>query len=635
MEEKIQENRGESGALQPSGPPRALPVDSERLHKFTEILLRYQKGKANLDNRIIDNEQWWKMRHWEQIREKVQPNSKERITPASAWLFNNIINKHADMRDSYPEPNVLPRADDDREDAEILTEILPVILEQNNYEKVYSNAAYDKIKNGTSVKGIFWNPEKLNGLGDIEIRQCELLNLFWEPGVSDIQESPYLFYVSLCDNDALKESYPQVRERLGGSDFTLSRYIHDEDIDTTEKSYVVDCYYKQAHGGKSVLHYCKYAGDTVLFATENEEEYSASGLYEHGKYPFVLDVLFPEKDMPVGFGYIDVTKDCQIYIDKLNQIILENAALTSKPRWFVQNGGSVNLDDFADTSKPFVNIKGASTQNMEPIRVDPIGSGVFTAYQLKVDELKETSGNRDFAQGGTTSGVTAASAIAALQEAGSKLSRDLNKGSFNAFEQECCLIIELVRQFYSERRSFRITGKSGDMQFVEYDNSRINPGGTDNAFGIETAQRLPVFDIKVSAQKKNPFNRIAQNEDAKEMLGRGFFNPQLADQALTALEMMEFEGKDNIRRRIEQNGTMAQQLQAMQEQMARLLSAVGAMTGQEKPQAGAAVQPGGGTAAASGYSGQTTATNSIGEDLSGNTPEDKARRRASEVSSPK
>lgn len=538
------------------------------------------------------------------------------------------------MRDSYPEPNVLPRADDDREDAEILTEILPVILEQNNYERVYSNAAYDKIKNGTSVKSIFWNPEKLNGLGDIEIRQCELLNLFWEPGVSDIQESPYLFYVSLCGNDALKASYPQLRERLGGSDFTLSRYVHDEDIDTSEKTYVVDCYYKQVRGGKSILHFCKYVGDTVLFATENEEEYSKSGLYGHGKYPFVLDVLFPEKDMPVGFGYIDVTKDCQIYIDKLNQIILENAALTSKPRWFVQNGGSVNLDDFADTSKPFVNIKGTSAQNMEPIRVDPISSGVFTAYQLKVDELKETSGNRDFAQGGTTSGVTAASAIAALQEAGSKLSRDLNKGSFNAFEQECCLVIELIRQFYSERRSFRITGKSGNMQFVEYDNSRINPNGMENAFGIETAQRLPVFDIKVSAQKKNPFNRIAQNEDAKAMLGMGFFNPQIADQALTALEMMEFEGKDNIRRRIEQNGTMAQQLQAMQEQMNRLLSAVGAMPGQDLPQSGPAAQRSG-TAAASGYNGQETATNSIGEDLSGNAPEDKARRRASEVSSPK
>lgn len=631
MQEKTEENGVSQSTAKDMGTGRL--VDRERLSKFNEKLFAYQKGKANLDNRIIDNEQWWKMRHWEQIRDKVQPNDKERITPASAWLFNNIMNKHADMRDSYPEPNVLPRADDDREDAEILTQILPVILEQNNYEQIYSLAAYDKIKNGTSVKGVFWNPDKLNGLGDIEIRRCELLNLFWEPGAEDIQDSPYLFYVSLTDNDMLRAAYPQLTDKLDNAGFTLNRYIHDEEIDTSEKSYVVDCYYKQQNGGKTLLHYCKYIGETVLFATENDPQYKNTGLYDHGKYPFVFDVLFPEKDMPVGFGYIDTTKDCQIYIDKLNQIILENAAMSSKPRWFVQNGGSVNLEDFADMGKTFVPIQGTAVQNLEQIKIDPIGSGVYTAYQMKVDELKETSGNRDFAQGGTASGVTAASAIAALQEAGSKPSRDLNKGSFNAFEQECCLIIELIRQFYSEQRSFRITGKAGEMQFVEYDNSRIRQKEIDNSFGIETAQRVPIFDIKVNAQKKSPFNRIAQNEDAKALLGMGFFNPQIADQALTALEMMEFEGKDNIRRRIEQNGTMYQQLQTMQQQMNRLLGVLGTMQGVSPAQTEGAPLSGQEKAGA-GYEPQQTAANSIGEDLSGNTPADKARRRANETAAP-
>ena len=79
----------------------------------------------------------------------------------------------------------------------------------------------------------------------------------------------------------------------------------------------------------------------------------------------------------------------------------------------------------------------------------------------KVDELKETSGNRDFSQGGTASGITAASAIAALQEAGSKLSRDMIKESYRAYKQVCEMCIELIRQFYSEERKFRITGKQG------------------------------------------------------------------------------------------------------------------------------------------------------------------------------
>jgi len=78
-----------------------------------------------------------------------------------------------------------------------------------------------------------------------------------------------------------------------------------------------------------------------------------------------------------------------------------------------------------------------------------------------IEELKETRGNRDFSQGGTTSGVTATSAIAALQEAGSKLSRDMIKGSYHAFTQIACLVIRLIRQFYDEPRAFRILGEQG------------------------------------------------------------------------------------------------------------------------------------------------------------------------------
>ena len=53
--------------------------------------------------------------------------------------------------------------------------------------------------------------------------------------------------------------------------------------------------------------------------------------------------------------------------------------------------------------------------------------------------------------------LTAASAIAALQEAGSKLSRDMLKSSYRSFAKECYFIIDLMRQFYDESRVYRIT----------------------------------------------------------------------------------------------------------------------------------------------------------------------------------
>ena len=98
--------------------------------------------------------------------------------------------------DNYPEPNVLPREKGDEESAELLSKILPVIIENNNFENTYSDAWWYKLKHGTAAYGVFWNNRKSEG-GDIDITRLDLLNIFWEPGISHIQESENLFIVKM------------------------------------------------------------------------------------------------------------------------------------------------------------------------------------------------------------------------------------------------------------------------------------------------------------------------------------------------------------------------------------------------------------------------------------------------------
>ena len=190
-----------------------------------------------------------------------------------------------------------------------------------------------------------------------------------------------------------------------------------------------------------------------------------------------------------------------------------------------------------------------------------------------MDELKEISGNRDISQGGTSGGVTAASAIAALQEAGSKLSRDMLKSAYRAFAKECYLVIDLMRQFYDEERVFRITGEKGQNVFVQFSGAALRAVPAASVGGVELGSREPVFDITISAAKKSTFSRLTQNETAKECYQLGFFNPANADAALAALEMMDFEGIEKVRQRVRQNGTLAKQLQMAQQQLTRLTQA--------------------------------------------------------------
>lgn len=543
-------------------------IGEAQIKQAADILQKYKAGKANLEKRIIDNEQWFKMRHWEQIR-KANTADPE---PASGWLFNSIMNKHADAMDNYPEPNVLPREAADKTDAKTLSSILPVILEQRQFEQVYSDCWWYKLKTGTGVYGVFWNKNLENGLGDIDIRQLDLLNLFWEPGIRDIQRSRNLFHVDLIDTDILEAQYPETKGKIKASTVQVAKYLYDDTVNTDGKATVVDWYYKQTINGREVVQYCKFAGDMVLYASENDQAFAERGFYDHGQYPFVFDTLFLEEGTPAGFGYIDVMKDCQMYIDKLNQIIMKNAYMSGNPRWLVSQSADLNPEEFSDWSKQMITTNGRlDDTTFRQLQVQPLSSFIVNHLERKIDELKETSGNRDFSQGGTTGGVTAASAIAALQEAGSKPSRDMIKSSYRAFVKICYFIIELIRQFYDEPRCFRITGEAGETEFIDYSNAGIKEQPQEPEFGVDMGSRRPVFDIKVTSQRSSPFSKIAQNELAKEMYGAGFFNPQLTDQALIAMDMMEFEGKDAVVQKVTRLGTMQQTIMQMQEQMAKMM----------------------------------------------------------------
>jgi len=559
-------------------------IGREEVLKARETLNRYKEGKANLEKRIIENEQWYKLRHWQCLRK----TGMDAVEPVSGWLFNAIANKHADAMDNYPAPSILPREPDDEAEAQMLSALLPVVLEQNDFEEVYDNVWDYKLKAGTGIYGIFWDRNKLNGLGDIAIRKVDIINLFWESGITDIQHSRNLFHVQLQDNDLLLERYPQLEGKLSGEGGAeVSKYLYDDAVDVSGKSAVVDWYYKKQQQGKTVLHYCKFVNDEVLFATENETAPVAdeggvllrapmaeTGWYDHGLYPFVFDPLFSVEGTPCGFGYIDIGKSAQEYIDRGNQAILKNLLANVRPRHFVRSDGSVNEQEYADLTRDFVHVDGQLGQDsILPIQGKPLSGIYVEVINNKIDELKEVTGNRDISTGGTASGVTAASAIAAMQEAGSKLSRDHNKASYRAFRKVVLMVIELIRQFYDLPRCFRIQGDDGAAQYVAYSNENLRPRKQEDTFGVDGALRLPLFDVQITAQKQNPYSKMSQNELALQFYGAGFFDPMQAEQALICLEMMDFDGKSLLMQRIAQNGQqyrlqmdMAQQQMAMAQQ---------------------------------------------------------------------
>ena len=634
-----------------------MSITPQRLREWTAALQKYKAGKASLERRVVSAENWWKLRNRFEER-KSGVGGAGGFRSQSGWLHNVIVSKHADAMEAYPEPLILPREPGDREQARLLSAVLPCILEQNRFEKTYDAAMWQKLKTGTAAYRVVWDPDKLGGLGDIRIDRVDLLNLFWEPGVNDIQDSRLLFCTHLEDEDSLCERYPRLLGRLRSSPFLATRFVYDDAVSLEGKATVIEVYYKKRRAGQTVLHYCKYVGDTVLYATEDEAAESLEapngprrvgsdrrggnagagsaegaaptgatadgaaptgatadgttptvslrpqadtspeggglaaasdaasadrelltenrdtipeGLYRHGRYPFVLDPLFPVEGSPCGYGFVDLCANAQTAIDLMRSAFVKNSLVGATPRYFQRLDGSVNEEEFTDLSRPLVHVSGnLGEDSLRQIGTPGLPGVYVNVLESTIRELRETSGNTETATGTMNVGVTAASAIAALQEASGKGSRDATRASYAAFAEIVELCIELIRQFYTLPRQFRITGAGGE-DFVSFDNAGLLPRPQSLA-GVPLGECEPVFDVKVSAQKRNAYSRLSQNELAMELYRLGLFEPGRERQALGLLELMEFDGREELRQRLTASLGLEEKLDELQDYKALALA---------------------------------------------------------------
>ena len=585
--------QGQSGSGLPmqqeqESPLRALkemqhiqPVDAEQCRKWNELLAKYKSGKVKLEKRIQDAEKWWRLRN--EFTE--DPNTdfgdlKKGFRSKSAWLFNVIASKHADYHEAYPTLNFLARAQDDKAEAAMLSKIVPAVLKQNHFEETYDMVGWQKIKTGTGVYKVVWDQNKLNGLGDISVVRRSLLNLYWEPGITDIQDSKCFFDVELIDKETLQDQYPNLDTRQLRGNIEPTKMPTEDNVNTEDKVPLVDVYYKR----RGKLHYAKYVGETVLYATENDNAVNktdrdpmtgtisgvhtkaADGLYDHGLYPYVFDVMYPLEESPAGFGYVDVAANAMTRIDLMNQSFLANVKANATPRYFFRADGAINEEEFLNTNKALIHVDGSlDDMSLRPIDGKALSSDQLSVLSNTISELRETTGNTEAGNGIKQSGVTAASAYAALQEASGKTSRDSTLTSYRAAEKIGYMVCELIRQFYDMPRQFRITGDLGQEQFVSFSNAGMQPQWQGMIGGIDMGYRVPEYDIDVVPEKNNSYTKISQNELALQLYTAQFFNPQNADQALACLSIMDFDSKEEVEQKVAQNGTLFTMLRQWQQ----------------------------------------------------------------------
>jgi len=548
------------------------PIGLDEIHEAMQTFRKYQNSKKPYDERFKQAFREYNLLYTEATAPQIKTDDNGRprkvLVPhrKGAQALNVIMNKHADAMDNYPEIICLPRAQDDEQAAKTLNSVIPCIHKRNGFIRTYSDEQLDKFVGGCGCYAVLWDKTAENGLGDIAISRVDILNLFWEPHIENIQDSANVFFARYYDEEGIRKVYPELESVSTASLGLVEHETYDNSNKSNDKVILIDWYYKK----NGELHLCKFVGDHILYSSENE----GKPIYDHGKYPFVLEPMFRLRDTPVGFGFMDVVRAPQNQLDELKHDMLVNIKVNSQPRVYANTGVGVNNDDMTDLDKTVIEVNGQLQGNIAPVESKELASGAWSLYDRLSNEIKETSATNDASNGASAAGVTSGSAIAALQEAGGKVSRDSNKLAQEAMTELAQLEIELMRQFYNLPRIFRITGENNQTTYEEFDNTDLRKqpltytdtdGQTVNYTDEDgnILERLPIFDIDVKAQKASPFATAAQNEMMMNLFQMGAFNPQAADATLVMLDGMTFEGKEKLIEKIKQNQTLSQAVQEL------------------------------------------------------------------------
>ncbi|MBQ8416232.1 MAG: hypothetical protein IJX13_04970, partial [Clostridia bacterium] len=296
-----------------------------------------------------------------------------------------------------------------------------------------------------------------------------------------------------------------------------------------------------------------------LFSTENDPEHFPRGLYDHGKYPFVTVNFMHAENSLYGMGLVDVGADAQIQIDLINDAVVKNTLMAVNPRYFKTKNTAVREEDLADWGKTFVEVSSLDERALKVIETQGLSGNYLSFLASKIEELKYVTANTDAANGAAPGGVTAASAIAALQEASGKHARLINRAFYGAYREVVWHVVELIRQFYRPMRWFRLLPDvAGRDRFLAYSNEALRPQTQSDG-----SLRIPEFDIEISAEKANPYRRMEANELALSFYKMGLFSPASADMALACVDMMDFPQKDSVLAKIRQNQTLSDTVSAL------------------------------------------------------------------------
>jgi len=585
-----------------SGPQPLTAEEQQLVSEAYRFLKIFRDGCREYHEKIKDNREIVRMKDpYQDTGKKQEGEPKMLQLQTLKSTFNNCV---ADQLDNMPEANLLPERPGLEEVAEDMSDVVRFVFNQNGYEQLHRRRVEDYFI-GTSLTQVVWDEDMDGGKGNVAIDRWPIESFLWDPQEPDIQNARALIKVTWHPRSWFAAHYPEQAPYIGSDEGEHDSVGLNEALQTLagdeDRAMLMEYWYRRYDAKKRryTINVAFFAGGALL---ENK-----TNVYNHGMYPFVMEPFNYIEGQPVGDGLIDQLAPMMRYVNRYAHYIDENTRMAAKNRLLVRRNAQLDMNALVDFDQNIIEGNSIDDENVRWFQSKPL-NGMVTQQMLQFQtDIKQDSGQSQWTRGETAGGVTAASAISALQEAGGKITREhtlmLNQGFKKIVEQ----VLWLVCQFYTNRQEQMITGRDGKSREVLMSASHLRgddappeemppeellmqidqmlPGAREGSLGLgsrirnramEKAKKRrknslapPPYTVQVQVSRRNPLRVQAQNE----LFIQAYTMAAQAGQQFPLkmlFELLTVDGKDRIMPVLEEVDQQTQMIQQLMQENAML-----------------------------------------------------------------
>lgn len=576
------------------------------------VLDLFSSAKQYKDEITQDWDKRWQFyndQQWDAKRPKNRSDASINIIKIAIQTMLPILT------DARPGFNVLPEEPTDFEFAKALGMVteswwLNSDMDQTLVETIMDSMIYD-----AGIMKVMWDPDLLNGIGDIRVDVIDPRDIYLPPTARDFNKGcTYVIQKIKKPVGELRRKFPEHKDKIKADTTESSQDTFDSgdksstginsvtlvspvdrksdlaqkstsstSTDTRQECTILECWIdddtveeyevEKDDGTKEQGTKEKYPNGRLITILPSKKLLlqSSENPYKHGLKPFVriVDGILPRRFW--GDGEVKQLMSVQQQLNKVLANIIDYMNFTSNPLWLVETGSGLDTSKITNTYGLILKVNDGGINKVKREIPPPLPQYIISFYEQLKSAADSISGIHDVTQGRKPAGVTAASAIETLQEAAQTRIRLKERNLQTSLSQLGRQVVQLIMQYYTQPRVARITNSQAYPEFFDFyvepqDDGTVRFNKREWNYNENTEQYVPdikwqqsetskgVFDVKVLSGTALPYAKATRSQLALQLFDRKALDVE------SLLDTLEWPDKSKVLNKLqEQNQQQAQQ----------------------------------------------------------------------------